>query len=293
MAAEAPLIERARAKINLTLHINKRRDDGWHELESLVVFAGIADRLSLVPAETLSLTMSGFGAAMLSEEADNLVLRSARELAARVPGLQLGSLHLDKTLPIAAGIGGGSADAAAALRLLARANDLAMDDQCVMEAARATGADVAVCVSSRARMMRGVGGDLGAQLKLPPLYAVLVNPRVAVETKAVFARLGLKPGESAGFGAHPLVSDGMSFEALLSLLKKGRNDMEDAAQVIAPVINHVIAVLSAAPGCKLVRMSGSGATCFALFETRHAALTAAHVLRRDHADWWVAATVLR
>ena len=293
MAARAGLIERARAKINLTLHINKRREDGWHDLESLVAFAGVADRLTLMPGEPLSLTMSGVGAATLNTEADNLVLRATRELQARMDGLQTGAFHLEKSLPIAAGIGGGSADAAAALRLLARANDIAMDDARVMEAARATGADVAVCVGSRARMMRGIGGDLSAPIKLPVLYAVLVNPRVAVETKQVFARLGLKPGEEMGLGAHPVVQDGMGFEALLPLLKKGRNDMEDAAQVIAPVINHVIAVLSAARGCKLARMSGSGATCFAVFDTRRAALVAAQVVKRDHHDWWVAPTVLR
>jgi len=293
MADRASLIERARAKINLTLHINKRREDGWHDLESLVAFAAVADRLSLTPGEPLSLTMSGVGAATLKAEDDNLVLRAARELAARVDALQMGAFHLEKSLPIAAGIGGGSADAAAALRLLARANDLSADDARLMEAARATGADVAVCVGSRARMMRGVGGDLSAPIKLPLLYAVLVNPRVAVETKLVFARLGLKPGEEVGFGAHPVVSDGMSFEALLPLLKKGRNDMEDAAQVIAPVINHVIAVLSAARGCKLARMSGSGATCFAVFDTRRAALVAAQVIKRDHPDWWVVPTLLR
>ena len=146
MAARAGLIERARAKINLTLHINKRREDGWHDLESLVAFAGVADRLTLTPGEPLSLSMSGVGAATLNTEADNLVLRAARELRARIGSLQMGAFHLEKSLPIAAGIGGGSADAAAALRLLAHANDIAMDDARVMEAARATGADVAVCV---------------------------------------------------------------------------------------------------------------------------------------------------
>lgn len=293
MAARASLIERARAKINLTLHINKRREDGWHDLESLVAFAGVADRVTLRPGEPLSLTMSGVGAATLNAEGDNLVLRAARELKARIGSLQMGAFHLEKSLPIAAGIGGGSADAAAALRLLARANDLALDDARVMDVARATGADVAVCIGSRARIMRGVGGDLSAPIRLPLLYAVLVNPRIAVETKQVFARLGLKPGEELGLGAHPAVSDGMSFDALLPLLKKGRNDMEDAAQVIAPVINHVIAVLSAARGCKLARMSGSGATCFAIFDTRRAALIAAQVVKRDHPAWWVAPTLLR
>jgi 4-diphosphocytidyl-2-C-methyl-D-erythritol kinase len=142
-------------------------------------------------------------------------------------------------------------------------------------------------------MMRGVGAELGAPLHLPPLYALLVNPRVAVETKSVFGKLGLKPGESLGLADHPLIADRASFDSLLALVKKGRNDMEDAAQVIAPVIGHVIAVLSAARGCKLARMSGSGATCFALFETRSAALKAAQVLRRDHSDWWIAPTLLR
>jgi 4-diphosphocytidyl-2-C-methyl-D-erythritol kinase len=177
--------------------------------------------------------------------------------------------------------------------LLAQANGLSMDDERVMAAARATGADVPVCVGSKARMMRGVGGDLGPTLRLPPLFAVLVNPGVPVETKSVFARIGLAPGESLGGGAHPLVPDGASFDQLLPLLRKGRNDMEDAASVVAPVIGSVIAVLSAARGCKLARMSGSGATCFALFETRHAASQAAKVIRRDHPSWWVAATLLR
>jgi 4-diphosphocytidyl-2-C-methyl-D-erythritol kinase len=294
MAAEGLLIERARAKINLTLQIRGRRDDGFHDLESLVCFAGVADRLTLTPGGSdFTLTMAGPGAATLSAEQDNLVLRAARHLAARVTHIKPAAFHLEKHLPIAAGIGGGSADAAAALRLLARANRLPLDDERVMEAARASGSDVPVCLQSKARMMCGVGADLGAPLRLPPLYAVLVNPRVGVETKLVFGKLGLAPGEALGLAAHSVIPDAASFDSLLTLLKKGRNDMEDAAQVIAPVIGHVIAVLSAARGCRLARMSGSGATCFALFETRQAALKAAQVLRRDHSDWWVCPTILR
>ncbi len=287
------LIERARAKINLTLHIEGRRPDGWHDLESLVCFAGASDTLRLTPGPTLSLSMQGPTAIAAGDGDDNLVLRAARNLCALAPGLTTGAFHLEKHLPVAAGVGGGSADAAAALRLIALANGLAFDDARVMEAARVTGADVPVCVGSRARMMRGVGADLGPALRLPPLFAVLVNPGVPVETKLVFGRIGLASGETLGAGGHPVIPDGASFDQLLSLLRKGRNDMEDAASVVAPVIGSVIAVLSAARGCKLARMSGSGATCFALFDNRHAAVKAAKVIRRDHPQWWVAATVLR
>jgi 4-diphosphocytidyl-2-C-methyl-D-erythritol kinase len=130
-------------------------------------------------------------------------------------------------------------------------------------------------------------------LKLPPLFAVLVNPRQPVETKTVFAKLGLKPGDDYGLGAHPVISDGMDFETLLRALKKGRNDMEDAACVLAPVIGHVLAVLGAARGCRLARMSGSGATCFALFETCRQAGAAAKAISQGHPDWWVKPTILR
>ncbi len=296
MAAEGPpfmLIERARAKINLTLHIEGRRPDGLHDLESLVCFAGAADALRLEPGASLSLTMHGPTAVAAGDGDDNLVLRAARNLCALAPGLTTGAFHLEKLLPVAAGVGGGSADAAAALRLLARANGLALDDARVMEAARVTGADVPVCVGSQARMMRGVGADLGPALRLPALFAVLINPGVPVETKSVFARIGLAPGELSGDSAHPSIPDGASFDQLLTLLRKGRNDMEDAASVVAPVIGSVIAVLSAARGCKLARMSGSGATCFALFDNRHAAMKAAKVIRRDHPSWWVTPTILR
>ena len=287
------LIERARAKINLTLHIERRRPDGFHDLESLVCFAGAADALRLTPGPTLGFAIEGPTALAAGDGDDNLVLRAARNLCALAPGLTTGAFHLQKLLPVAAGVGGGSADAAAALRLLARANGFPPDDPRVMEAARVTGSDVPVCLGSRARMMRGVGADLGPALSLPPLFAVLVNPGTPVETKSVFARIGLAPGEALGLGGHPPIADGASLDQLLGLLRRGRNDMEDAASVVAPIIGSVIAVLSAARGCKLARMSGSGATCFALFDNRHAAMKAARVIRRDHPHWWVAATVLR
>lgn len=287
------LVERAPAKVNLTLHIRARRDDGWHDLESLVVFAGAHDVVSLAPGEGLSLTITGPAAAAAGPAQDNTVLKAARALAARVEGLRAGAFRLVKRLPAAAGIGGGSADAAAALRLLARLNGLALEDARLRAAAEVTGADVPVCLAPCARMMTGRGDEVGPPLQLPAMFAVLVNPGVALSTPDVFKQIGLKPGESAIWGAHPKIEPGESFDTLLPKLRKGRNDMEDAASVLAPVVGHALAVLGAARGARLVRMSGSGATCFALFESRHAAARAARVIRRDHPGWWVRSTALR
>ncbi|MGO9389933.1 4-(cytidine 5'-diphospho)-2-C-methyl-D-erythritol kinase [Rhodoblastus sp.] len=284
---------RAPAKINLTLHIEGRRDDGYHELHSLVAFAGAADYLTLAPGEEFALTLEGPTAQAAGEGGDNLVARAERALREEKPGLRSGAFHLVKRLPVAAGVGGGSSDAAAALRLLARANGLSPDDPALYAAARKTGADVPVCLTPRGKMMSGIGERLGPPIKLPPLFAVLVNPRQPVETRAVFAKLGLKPGENNGFGGHPAIAENMDFESLLRSLKKGRNDMEDAACVLAPVIGHVLAVLSGARGCRLARMSGSGATCFALFETCRQAGVAARAISRGHPEWWVKTTILR
>ena len=192
-----PLLEEvAPAKVNLTLRVLGRRADGYHELESLVAFADVADRLALAPGRGLALEVRGPNAAQAGADADNLVLKAANALAGLIPGLILGAFALEKKLPVAAGIGGGSTDAAAALRLLARANNLAGDDPRVYAAARATGADVPVCLDPRTRLMRGIGEQLSAPLKLPPLDAVLVNPGVAVATKDVFA--GWRPDGRAG-----------------------------------------------------------------------------------------------
>ena len=287
------LVERAPAKINLSLHILGRRADGFHDLESLVCFSAGGDTLTLDPDAPLSLHVEGPTAVQAGNLADNLVLRAMQALSARVPGLKAGRFALVKRLPVAAGIGGGSSDAAAALRLLARLNDLALDDPRVLEAATEIGSDVPVCVAAQARMMRGRGEVLGPLVSLPRLFSVLINPGVPVETKPVFARIGLQPGQPSGFGGHPLIDDHPSRDALLAALKKARNDMEDAASVIAPVIGHCLAVLAAAPGAKLARMSGSGATCFALFEDCRAAKAAACVIRRDHPEWWVKSSLLR
>jgi len=288
------LTARAPAKVNLTLHILSRRaSDGYHELESLVAFTGAGDLVSLEPGAGLSLEISGPTAAAAGAGDDNLVLRAARNFAQLLPGAQLGAFALRKMLPVAAGIGGGSSDAAAALRLLARVNGVGGDDARLHEAARRTGADVPVCLAPHARFMRGAGEEVGPALALPALPAVLVNPRAATPTPEIFRRLGLRPGETRGGAAHPQIEPGLSPEALIRALAKGRNDLEDAASIATPIIVDVLAVLRAAKGCRLVRMSGSGATCFGLFVSRERASRAAAAIRAAHPEWWVKAAVLR
>jgi 4-diphosphocytidyl-2-C-methyl-D-erythritol kinase len=286
------LTERAPAKINLTLHVLGRRADGFHALESLVAFSRGGDTLTLDESEPLGLSIEGPSAAASGRVEDNLVLRAAHHFAKRFPGARLGAFHLVKRLPVAAGLGGGSSDAAAALRLLARANRVALDNPLLFDASKATGADVPVCLMRRARMMRGVGDELGPLIALPPLLGLLVNPGEPVETKAVFARMKIAPGEATGFGGHPEFYPNMPAEALAAALRKGRNDMEAAACLLAPLIGDVLAVLSAAPGCRLARMSGSGATCFALFKDCRSAARAKKAILRAHPYWWAKTCVL-
>jgi 4-diphosphocytidyl-2-C-methyl-D-erythritol kinase len=187
----AARVERAPAKINLTLRVIARRPDGYHDIESLVAFAGVADRLSFTPDRILALAVGGPMAARCGELADNLVLKAARALSERVAGLQVGRFLLSKRLPVAAGLGGGSSDAAAALRLLARANRLSLEDPRLIEAAQVTGADVPVCLDPQTRVMRGIGDVLSDRIKLAPLPAILVNPGVMVATGEVFRALEL------------------------------------------------------------------------------------------------------
>ena len=292
----AALSEDARAKVNLTLRVVGRRVDGYHELESVVAFADCADRLSLTPAPELQLVTTGPLAQACGAAADNLVLKAARLLGVRVPNLQQGGFTLDKVLPVAAGIGGGSADAAAALRLLARVNGLAVDDARLVEVARLTGADVPVCLPSRACVMTGVGESL-LPLALPKLPCVMVNPRVAVATRDVFAALGLRHGELLVGASDVLEAPGWpeagaSVEDWVEALAAGSNDLEAPAMRIQPVISEVISALNATNGAWLARMSGSGATCFAIYENTAEAGRAAQKIRLDHPQWWVHAGTL-
>jgi 4-diphosphocytidyl-2-C-methyl-D-erythritol kinase len=295
-AKSGELVEEARAKVNLTLRVVGRRFDGYHDLESVVAFADCADRLTLRPGPELKLATTGPLADACGDADDNLVLKAARLLGERVAGLRSGTFTLHKILPVAAGIGGGSADAAAALRLLARANGLAPDDARLIEVAKLTGADVPVCVSSQACVMTGIGESL-APLQLPKLPCVLVNPRVAVATKDVFAALGLRNGELlVGFAdvlqAMVWPDTGASLEDWVEAFAASSNDLEAPAMRIQPVIGTAISALNVTDGAWLARMSGSGATCFAIYENTAEASRAAEKIRLAHPQWWVHAGTL-
>jgi 4-diphosphocytidyl-2-C-methyl-D-erythritol kinase len=292
----AELRERARAKVNLTLHVLGRRADGYHDLDSLVAFADCADGLSFKEAPQFSLAVTGPRAADCGDLTDNLVAKAARLLAERVPQLKSGAFVLDKHLPAAAGIGGGSADAAATLRLLAAANNVQRDDARLVAAAQAAGADVPVCLLSSGCTMRGAGERV-TPMPLPRLSCVLINPGVPVPTKDVFAAIGLKAGDtfappagSTNDVAWP--SSAADPSKWLVAIAGGRNDLEPVAVKIQPVIGEVLSLLREANGCTLARMSGSGATCFGLFDTDASAKAAAARLKELHPKWWVEASAL-
>ena len=290
------LVEEGRAKVNLSLRVVGRRADGYHDLESMVAFADCADRLALAPGSELELQTTGPLADACGELADNLVFKAARLLAGRIPGLKLGAFTLEKVLPVAAGIGGGSADAAAALRLLARLNGLALDDARLQEIALKTGADVPVCLLSRGCDMTGVGETL-MPLNLPNMPCVLVNPRIPVATQDVFQALGLRRGELL-VGAADVIeapawpAAGASIGDWVKVLAVLSNDLEAPAMQIEPIIGDVLKALHGTDGARLARMSGSGASCFAIFQDAGHALAAAAQIRRDHPGWWVHAGTL-
>jgi 4-diphosphocytidyl-2-C-methyl-D-erythritol kinase len=286
-AVEAFLVELALAKINLTLRVTGRRADGYHELESLVAFADVGDTLRLQPGGPLALELDGPYVAACGAPADNLVLKAAAALAARVEGLRLGRFDLRKELPVAAGIGGGSADAAAALRLLVHGNrqifaSVDFTDKRVREAALAVGADVPVCLDGKPRIMRGVGEELSAPLDLPGFPALLVNPGEALPTRAVFAKFAGEFTNTAAAGPVP-----HERADLLAWLGGQGNDLTQAAIACVPAIAGVLEALTALPGVRLARMSGSGPTCFALFGSVGEAKKAAQQLKAAHPDWWV------
>ena len=282
----ATLVEKAAAKINLTLRVIGRRADGYHELESLVAFADICDVLTFHPDADDGLDVHGLFAGNSGAVADNLVLKALAALRQQFPGMKGGRFVLDKNIPVAAGLGGGSADAAAVLRLVTRANGLSLLDARVMDAARAVGADVPVCIGSRPCVMRGIGEVLSEPLDLPPLPAVLVNPGVPLATRDVFGKLAGRAG-TKNLGGLPL-----EFDALIACLEEHHNDLAPAAIACAPVVADVLAALTACAGVRLVRMSGSGPTCFALFTTHDEAVTAAQRLKAGRKNWWVQATTL-
>ena len=282
-----PVIVAAPAKINLYLHVVGRRSDGYHLLDSLVAFAGIGDTIEAAPGETLSLSIDGPFAEGLGDAEDNLVLRAAHALAAaagRPPAVQI---HLTKRLPIASGIGGGSADAAATLIALARLWRLDLDAAALAAIGLALGADVPVCVHGRSAFFAGIGERVTPAPALPPAWLVLANPGIALPTPHVFkARTGgfSEPGRFVGAPADAA--------ELACVLKARNNDLTAAAVGLAPVIGTVLAEFEALPGALLARMSGSGATCFALFAEQREAQGAASAVRARRPEWWVAAAPL-
>jgi 4-diphosphocytidyl-2-C-methyl-D-erythritol kinase len=283
----------APAKINLTLRVVGRRTDGYHELCSLVCFASNGDDLRLSAGPALGLAVDGETAAQAGDISENLVLKAARALQAQMPDVKLGRFHLTKRLPVAAGLGGGSADAAAALRLLARVNELALEDWRLMKAARATGADVPVCLDPRPRLMRGIGELLSAPVALPALHAVLVNPRVAVPTAKVFAALSQFSGDDRDPVAAWVDANAVpAADEFFAALAQSGNDLEAPAIALFPIVGEVLVSLRATPGCRLARMSGSGGTCFGLFDTPQAADAGSAQLQSRHPDWWLQRTRL-
>ncbi|WP_339077776.1 4-(cytidine 5'-diphospho)-2-C-methyl-D-erythritol kinase [Acetobacter sp. AC2005] len=287
--ATTPLTEIAPAKINLYLHVTGRRPDGYHLLDSLVVFAGAGDVLHYEPGpQPLHLKLEGrFGLALGADAAgaDNLVMKAAavlRDLAGPQANVQGGCLVLEKNLPVASGIGGGSADAAATLRLLNRAWDTQVDEPTLFRVAETLGADVPVCLLSQTVRMEGIGETLTPGPRLPECGLVLVNCGQAVSTPEVFRK---RTGDFVPRADLP--QSWPNSAAMVATLKALENSLEAPACSICPPVKKVLADIAAQPECQLARMSGSGATCFGVFPTVEAAREAADRLADAHAAWWV------
>ena len=278
------MAEPAPAKLNLWLHVTGRRADGYHELDSLVAFASVGDRLSLDPDAPLSLTLTGPFAGALS--GDNLVLAAARALARQAGRPERGAFVLEKNLPVASGIGGGSADAAAALRLLARAWGIDPADPALAALALSLGADVPVCLAGRTLRMSGIGERLEPGTTLTGTAVLLANPGRPVSTAAVFR------ARSGPYSEPPGSMPPLSAASLAEALRATRNDLEAPAVALEPAVGRTLERLGRLAGCRLARMSGSGATCFALFDDRPAAEAAAAALSAVEPGWWVAAATL-
>lgn len=272
----------APAKINLYLHITGKRDDGYHLLDSLVVFAGIGDTLTIAPAEDLTLAIDGPFAAKVPQGDDNLALKAAHALAKAAHVRAGAAIRLTKRLPPAAGIGGGSADAAAVLRALRRLWDVDIDDAALAGLALALGADVPVCVQGQAAFVGGIGEVITPAPPLPMAWLVLVNPGVELATPAVFAARSGPYSLPARFDRAPA-----TVPELAAWLNERRNDLAPPAIALEPAIGAVIAALAACPGALIARMTGSGATCFALFDNPGQATEATFALARAHPTWWV------
>ncbi|WP_298810095.1 4-(cytidine 5'-diphospho)-2-C-methyl-D-erythritol kinase [uncultured Sphingomonas sp.] len=280
LRADAAIAEAAPAKLNLALHVRRRRADGYHDLETLFVFAADGDRVT-VSTGPAAFQITGPFARGFEPCDDNLVIRAERAFAAAFGVATSHAIMLDKHLPVASGIGGGSADAAATLRALARLHGVAPDDARLFAIAAGLGADVPACLLGRASLGTGKGDALEPIAELGDVPALLVNPGVAVPTGRVFAAWdGVDRGGIAGGGS------------ALDRAIAGRNDLQPAAEAVAPVIAEVIALLKRQAGVRFARMSGSGATCFALFDTIGDRDAAARDMAARHPEWWQLSTVI-
>jgi 4-diphosphocytidyl-2-C-methyl-D-erythritol kinase len=278
------------AKLNLTLEVLGRRPDGFHELNSLVTFARLGDTIELEPGGALDLEVEGPFAAALS--GGNLIIRAAEAVSGIAPDVKLGRFRLVKMLPVAAGLGGGSADAAASLRLIARVNQGALSDAALAELAPKLGSDVSVCLKSLPALMTGRGETVEPVRGFPSCGVLLANPGPALATEAVYAEL--RAGALAAPRCHVTETLDFSgdFEKLIAYALPRGNDLEAPAAQLAPSIRGVLAALLSLKGVRMASLSGSGPTCFALFATAEEAKRATATLAAEHPDWWIAATTL-
>lgn len=321
------LADYAPAKINLSLHVTGRRDDGYHCLETLVAFAGIdssaCDRLILKEAEECRIFIeTDDPACNIGEEQDNLVFKAASSFARHFPLSRSGHFYLKKKIPVAAGLGGGSSDAASALRLLMRLNNISSDIPEIQHIAGTLGADVPMCLIPSMRFMSGIGDQCEKKLINCLLPAILINPRLPVSTPYIFQEIGLSRGEKRPQNRHPHLPDALEAHEpdighmqmtpsggegykvrdsvissdqnalLCDYLKHCRNDLQEAASSSVPVIREIITILELQRDCLFARMSGSGATVFGIFSSLKTAHHAADIIRKKHEEWWIAVTEL-
>ena len=284
------LRDTAKAKLNLTLEVLGRRADFYHEVRSLVGFTDLGDSVALEPGDELALAVDGPFAGAL--EGDNLIIAAAEATKSEAPGIALGRFELTKSLPVAAGLGGGSADAAAALRLLAEANPATLSPAALAEIAARLGSDVTACLASRPALMTGRGEHVAEIRGMPACGVVLVNPGLPLATASVYAALNAAPLSAGPVDTEPVPDFGGSFERLIDYATPRGNDLTAAALRLAPAIGEVLTALRRVASTRLVQLAGSGPTCFALFATADEAEDAGASLQAAHPSWWVAATSL-
>jgi len=272
---------RAPAKVNLYLHVTGKRPDGYHLLDSLFVFATDGDVIRVRNADALSLEITGTYARALPVSDDNIVLKAARALADAAGIQPKAEITLEKNLPVASGIGGGSADAAATLKALTSLWKTDVPDEKLFEIALKLGADVPSCLASKAVQVSGIGDILTPAPALPELFVLLVNPNKPVSTPAVF-----KTRDPVFSAANPFLRDTTGFDDFIAELKNRHNDLCEAACRLEPSVRTVLDALSADPLCRLARMSGSGGTCFGLFPDSESTAACCEKIRAVHPEWW-------